>query len=654
MRLRRALCIASMSMVVFLLVAVSATAAPPLKLDAGLVTDDSGVLGADTESVKQALDALNIDQSVQLFVVYVDSFDGLDSQDWADQTAEINGLGLNDVLLAVAVVDRQYAWSVDQDFPLTDAQLADVATGDIEPALQDDEWAGAAIGAAEGYGRALAVARADAEPATSGGGGGATLLSCAIPAAFLVLIVAAVAFFLSKRKGKGTPASSATPVAGEPDMKSLETQAGQLLVEVDDALRASEEELGFAEAEFGSGAVDEYRSALATSKQEVAEAFRIQQRVYDAEPEDDATRRSMLIQIVELTQTADARLDEKAESFAALRDVAKRVDEVLAAVSTRVTAVEQGLPAAAATLAELKKTYSSSALGEVADDDTEAAGLVALAREAIAETGEANSKDDKSAAAISARKAEEAVAQAERLLQAVSSAKQALGQARTDLESEVVRLEQAAAAAEAQGSGEIAPLAKVARDAIAQAKSALAAASIDPVVELEKVRGAASQLDTATGAARDAAQAASNAIGTARERVASVESYVQTRRAAIGTQARSSLAEASRRLARAEELLASDPAAALAEAQAAQQEAESATRYAQGDVSTADRARTTSAPSSVAGAVVGGAIANALRGGGSSRGSSAGASRSSFGGSGRRSSGGSTSSSGRRGGGGRF
>jgi uncharacterized membrane protein YgcG len=664
-RLQRVLLVSFVAIVLYALHAPPASAAPPLKLDSGPVTDDARVIGADIGNVEQALDELRTEHGVQLFVVFVDSFDGMDSQDWTDETAVINGLGLNDILLAVAVEDRQYAWSVDQGFTLTDDALAEVATDDIEPNLQDEDWAGAVVAAADGYGRALTAA--SAPPATAQGDtetGGSSLLGCLLPIGLLAVGGGVVAFLLSKRRRKGAPAATA---GGAPlDMKSLETKAGKLLVDVDDALRDSEQELGFAEAEFGAAAIEEYKKALEQSKSEVAEAFRIQQKVYDSEPEDEATRRQMLEKIVQLAEAADARLDEKAEGFARLRDISKRVDDVLGSVAKRLDDAEAKLPVASETLADLKKAYPAAALGEVADDDTEAAGLIALAREAIAAGTEASSKDDKNAAAMSARTAEEAVAQIEQLFGAVAGARKALEQARADLERELPALEQAAAEAEAKGSAELAPLVKSARSVAADAKAALAAATLDPVAQLARVREAATALESALGKAKEAADAAQAAVRSARDRITAAESYIQTRRVAVGAQARSSLAEAKGRLARAEQLLKSDPAAALAEAQAAEQYAESASRYAQGDVSTYERNAPTYAPPSRSGsagqaaaAFGGAALGSVMRGTTSTGGSTSAARRSSpspssFGGSSRRSGSSTRSSGGRRGGGGRF
>jgi hypothetical protein len=652
--------LACVSAVVCVLLSAPAFAAPPLVLDAGQVTDDARVLDAGSSAaVDDALERLNREHNVQLFVVFVDSFDGIDSQDWTNETAEMNGLGLNDILLAVAVVDRQYAWSADQDFVLSDDELEQVAADSIEPALQDDDWAEAVVAGADGYRAVLNDRDAPGSGPATGVSGGASLLGCCLPLGLVAIVGGIAAFFIARRRrGRGPAAPSAH---GEPDMKELETTAGRLLVQVDDALRASEQELGFAEAEFGADAVVEYRTALADSKKDVAEAFRIQQGVYDSEPEDEPTRREMLQKIIALSEAADARLDEKTESFTRLRDVAGRVGEVLTSVSQRLGTVEGGLAAATATLGELKAAYLSSALGDVADDDVEAAELVTFARSAIEKGTAENAAGDNNAAAMSARAAEDAVAQAEQLLAAVEAARGQLGQALTDLASEVAALERSAATVASQGASELGPLADTARRVAGEARAALDAPPLDPVAQLAQIRAAAAQLDAALGSARDAAAqaeaartAATGAIRSARDRIASAEAFIATRHGAVGTQARSSLGEAQARLARAEQLVATDASAAMTEAQSAQQYAESASRYAQSDVVAYDRGSVQvpqpqqpaggsgewmrTAGAAAAGAVLSGVLRDAFSGG------SAGG----FGGSaGRRSGGGSMSSSAR-------
>ncbi|MDG4865438.1 TPM domain-containing protein, partial [Streptomyces sp. T-3] len=155
----------------------TARAEDPVTLSrSGQITDKAGALGDRTNEVSKALTKLYDDRGMQLFVTYVRDFSGRSAQSWADATARRNGLGLNDVLLAIATRDRQYAYYVDQGSRLTDAQLADVAQQAIVPTLRQNDWAGAAIGAANGYDAVLAgqpvptpaITPGEADPGASG------------------------------------------------------------------------------------------------------------------------------------------------------------------------------------------------------------------------------------------------------------------------------------------------------------------------------------------------------------------------------------------------------------------------------------------------------------------------------------------------------
>src|SRR5690606_39483276 len=92
----------------------SVRAVPPMHV-AGEIMDPEGVLGDRTDAVQGALDRLAEDTDLQLFVVYVPSFDGMDGVDWANATANASGLGVDDLLLAVATEERRYGLSYDND-----------------------------------------------------------------------------------------------------------------------------------------------------------------------------------------------------------------------------------------------------------------------------------------------------------------------------------------------------------------------------------------------------------------------------------------------------------------------------------------------------------------------------------------------------------
>src|SRR5690349_18526905 len=127
-------------------------AEPPFRL-ADRVTDRAGVL--DDAAIAQVRDAtakLAESRGYDLFVVFVDSFDGLDGQEWADDAAEQSQLGVEDVLFAVAVADRAYGLSVADDFPESETRVDDVRSQDVEPRLREDDWAGAAVALADGLG----------------------------------------------------------------------------------------------------------------------------------------------------------------------------------------------------------------------------------------------------------------------------------------------------------------------------------------------------------------------------------------------------------------------------------------------------------------------------------------------------------------------
>ena len=90
--------------------------------------------------------------------------------------AMLQALKTRDHLLAVATGDRQYQLSVAPDFALTDAQLRQIESVAIEPALRQNDWAGAAISAAEGISAALQgdpIAAGEIIPGDESPGGGA-------------------------------------------------------------------------------------------------------------------------------------------------------------------------------------------------------------------------------------------------------------------------------------------------------------------------------------------------------------------------------------------------------------------------------------------------------------------------------------------------
>ncbi|MFE3932744.1 TPM domain-containing protein, partial [Streptomyces goshikiensis] len=361
--------------------APSARADDPVTLSAqGQITDRVGALGDRRPAVVAALDKLYADRKIQLFVTYVNDFSGRSAQSWADATAQKNGLGQDDVLLAVATGARQYAYSADVDSGFTEEQLAAVARTAIEPALRQNDWAGAAIGAANGYDAVLGgqpVPVPKITPGEADPGGGAGGQSGAGDFVLPVVVVGAAgalgAFAYTRRRRKtGAAAWGTTGWGAQPatttalPLPELDSKAKALLVDTDDAVRTSTEELGFASAQFGDEAVRTFTAALEHAKSELTQAFRLRQQLDDAYPEDDATRRRMLDEIVARCTEANRRLDAESADFDRLRDLEKNAPAALATVEAHFSELAGRTTTAEATLTALAGPYPDTASAPVA------------------------------------------------------------------------------------------------------------------------------------------------------------------------------------------------------------------------------------------------------------------------------------------------
>ncbi|WJV46407.1 TPM domain-containing protein [Streptomyces flavofungini] len=660
----------------------------PVRLDRdGQITDRAGALGDRRPAVVTALDRLYEEQRVQLFVVYVRDFSGRSPRDWADSTADRNGLGADDVLLAVATHDRQYATSVDASARLTDDQLRDVAATAVEPALRRHDWAGAAVGAANGYAAVLDGQRVVAPTITPGeadpGGsatGGADGTDDGVAGDLVLPVVAACAAggfaLVAYRRRRRRLTSRTTPGratgAGPEPLPDLDARARALLVESDDAVRTSTEELGFATAQFGEEAARPFTAAVAAARDELTAAFRLRQELDDAHPEDDATRRRMLDEIVARCTEAGRRLDAEAAAFDQLRALERSAPAALDRAETVFQQVSARTLDAESTLKELRGRYAPGASEAVVGNVEQARDRLVFATGQLHRARTAVDGADNATAAVHLRAAEGAVDQADTFLtaverltgelaQAAGRLPGALSDAEADLAEARGRLTGTGGTPDADLRGHLARVEAV----TGEVRRALAAGPYDPIDALRRVEEADAALDASLAGARERESADARArsllgqaLLTARSAVAVAADYVTTHRGAVGSAARTRLAEAQRHLRQAEAAedaparVGSGAGAALAEARRADSLAREAQALAERDV------RAYGNPyggggggaGGRGGAVLGGIVLGQVlggmgRGGSGGSGGTGGGGPGSFGGGGTR---------GRRGGGGRF
>ncbi|WP_335980641.1 TPM domain-containing protein [Streptomyces sp. CA2R106] len=658
--------------------AVGGVLSPPAAADTpiplartGQVTDQVDALQDRAGEVRLALDRLYDQHRVQLFTVYVNGFSGASPQDWADATAERNGLGRKDVLLAVATRDRQYAVSADQQSGLSQQQIDEVNDRAIEPALRQNDWAGAAVGAANGYDAVLGgdpvaapvitPGAADPGGAHSRSTGSVWIPVVALGAALLLGIWAYRRRAAQQRPvrtsaGQGAEQWRARPKQPVPvtPLPELDAQARELLVATDDAVRTSEEDVGFAAAQFGDDAARPFGEAVEYAKDELTAAFRLRQKLDDAYPEDDETRRQMLGEILSRCTQANRRLDAESEAFDRLRAMEANAPQVLARAEEAAVALPARIDAAAAALGPLAERYADSALEPVAGHPDEARDRLGFARTSLEQAQEAIGTDH-GRAAVFVRAAEGALDQAAVLADSVIRREQELRAADTKLAEALAEAEADLAEARAVlggpgaggangagGAGDAGGLAhaelrgRVARveSVLAAVRGELAQGRPDPIAALRRVEEADAALDGALAGAREeeagqrrTAGLLEQALLAARSEVAAARDTVTTHRGAIGSRARTRLTEAERRLHRAEALAADDPRQALEHAREADRLAREAQAYAQDDVSGFGGRRGRGGAgggmggmAGVGGAVLGGILLGDLLGGGRSRG----------------------------------
>ncbi|NYD66584.1 TPM domain-containing protein [Agromyces atrinae] len=652
MRVRRAILGLAAAL---LLVGVStpAWAQSPVEFTDSPIIDTVGALDGDSRPA-EAMAELVDDTGRQLFVAFVDTFDSPTSaQEWADTTAVANGMGDEDYLLAVAVDSRNYYFSVAGTSSVSDSDIQRINRDFIEPALRDSDWAGAVLGAVDGLGG----------PSSTGPDFGWVWVLVALAViALVVIIVIAV----SRRRRRAS---------AEASLAELRREAGSALVQADDAIRTSEEELGFALASYGEESVRPFREALTTARARIGEAFALQQKLDDAEPDTDEQRRAWYAQIIELADRADDALDAQTAAFDALRALEQNAPAEIERVHAAVEVARARRPEAAAALTTLAATYAQSALDDLLDAPAEIDADLEVADTAIERARTEVAAGNTGGAAVGIRLAEEAVTRAAAEADGVAALSQRLAEADAAVDAGIADLENdLVISAGLPADPELAAVVGETQRAIAELRAGRAATPRDPLALASTLGVANARIDAVIRRISDAQAAAERSramlgrsLSNAQARIAAAEEFIVARRNSVGVEARTRLASAGALLVEARGM--ADPTAANDAALRAATLGDEALRLAHADLTSDDglsglfpgAGGTTGSDFSsdiiggILGGLIGGSVGRSSRGGSSWGSSWGGSSRRSSGSFGRSSGGRSRSSSGgRRGGGGRF
>jgi hypothetical protein len=583
----------------------AAVAEPPVEVPPGeRIVDDSGVL-EDPAALEADVRRLATEEGINLTAVTVETFTSPSGPDaWLEEFAALNGLSSSDAVLVVATEDREARFAASSAGPLSAAQQERIYREHVSPALAADDWDGAVRGAVEGIDAELAGA--GGAPAgggdSSGGGSGAGLLGLgALGLGGLAVYGLAARNKKRRRSGaardEGPGAPQEQPRGPYPDVPvaELRKRAGALLVSTDNAIQHSEQELAFAQLQYGDEQVEPFRRAIQDAKKHMQASFALQQQLEDHIPDTEEQQRAWLAEIIGRSQDAQRPLKEHQEAFSSLRQLESRAPQALEDVRREAEAVRPRFGTAGNRLQELTARYNDTALAPVRDNIDQARDRLDFVDIAVEEAREELSAGRTSEAVVDIRAAEEGVGQARGLLDAVDHAAVELAQAEESLEDGVTIAQRDVAEAEAlvrRGSnpelaGAVAGVAAVLRTVEDQMR----AGRIDPLGLSRRLAVAKHELDKGLASVRSqndrdrsARETLAHTLVSAQAQVSSASEYIWARRGGVGPEARTRLAEAERYLEAAQQTRQSQPSEALGYANEAVRLAGEAQYIAQHDV----------------------------------------------------------------------
>jgi hypothetical protein len=335
-----------------LLAAPAEGATAPDDLGDGHLTDRAGVLTAAQESrLEDRLAGLAAkDDRPELYVVLVDDFaDPSDAAAWADAVAERGNLAADQYLLAIATEGRALAISYDESGPLAERRVLEIEEAVGSGYLADEDWAG---------GVEYVAAEFDEVPPP--------WWIWVLGLAALALLIFVIVQFVLLGRRKAARALELRTLEGQKKRASIS------LVRADEALRTSEQELGFVTAEFGDEVTREFSAVLTEGRERLDRAFELQRRLEDATADSDADTRAWTDEILTLCGQIDRDLEARKRALADLRDLAKdatgtveRLTAARAEAEILVTGAEERIAAL------LRGATPADRLAGVADDPAE-------------------------------------------------------------------------------------------------------------------------------------------------------------------------------------------------------------------------------------------------------------------------------------------
>ncbi|MGW4286539.1 hypothetical protein ACWEIK_06350 [Streptomyces sp. NPDC004673] len=366
-------------------------------------------------------------------------------------------------------------------------------------------------------------------------------------------VLAAYSYVRRTRRSPGV----VSPAPAAPTPAESDHQARAALVQADDSVRASEDELPFAAALMDERTLAPFRLAIRTARGELAAAFALWHRYEEGEPRDPGDRRQALVGIIGRCAEAGRVLDARAGELDRLRRA--EAGPALAVAEGAFRRLAARAAGARATASPLHERYGPSVGARMTGRVEVAMDRLVSATSRLNEARRAADLGEDERAVRQLRHAEGAIAQAGVLVTGMDDQARRLREAAALVPTALTGAEAVLAAARATGT----PVPSGADDTLAAVRAELTAGPYDPLAALRRITRALVRLPGARSGVLDTA-----ADLVARADAAEAEDFVAVHRGAVGADARSLLAAAVRTLG------AAHPVAAAALARRALESAE--------------------------------------------------------------------------------
>ena len=423
-------------------------------------------------------------------------------------------------------------------------------------------------------------------------------------------------------------------------LDALDDLSRSIVVEVDNAVRTSDNELAFAVEEFGDKQTEPFLAAVGYAKATLAQAFGVRQQLDDAIPKTLTQRRDLLTRVVVAAAQADRRLEAQREAFGKLRDLVVNAPARLDGLTRQLVDVTAGVGPKEQKLAELRKEFDNAALVSIEGNVHAAKERLSFVDHYITQARElaARAASGQQAELVDCvRATESALGQARSLLDAIDGASSDIRRAAIALPAAIADIQaginQAGAALQQPATSsadqrlaaihqrfldELAAARDRANKAVAAAQSGGSRDPLGSITQLTKAHADMDRLLADIAKERAAAERLSRvfdqALLTAQSRVRAVSDYIDTRRGSIGPDARTRLSEAVRKLDAAQANRSTDLNQATADANGASTLADEAQSLALGDVGAAQAPSVFGAGGFHVSAMTGGIIINVQQG----------------------------------------